>query len=156
MGFDSIIVNPFVGKSNLRSTVDFAHSLNCGIISLVYMSHSSANEGYGAPIVDSMLDMPSNTTSHFYDVFYENSKICEVDGIVVGGNRLDILKELSSKNLKKIPIYSPGLVTQGGDIGSALECGSDYLIIGRSIINSSNPLMEVQNIHKSVNSHFDK
>jgi orotidine-5'-phosphate decarboxylase len=155
MGFDSLIVNPFVGKSNLRSTVDFAHSLNCGIISLVYMSHSGANEGYGVTIVNPTLDMPPNA-SHFYNVFYENSKICDVDGIVVGGNRLEILKELSSKNQKKIPIYSPGLVTQGGDIKSALECGSDYLIIGRAITNSSNPLTALQNIHKLINSDFDK
>ena len=43
MGFDSIIVNPFIGKNNLKTTVDFAHSLNCGVISLVYMSHGSAH-----------------------------------------------------------------------------------------------------------------
>ena len=52
MGFDSIIVNPFIGKTNLKTTVDFAHSLNCGIISLVYMSHDSAKEGFGVSVVD--------------------------------------------------------------------------------------------------------
>lgn len=150
MGFDSIIVNPFIGKSNLKSTVHFAHSLNFGIITLVYMSHSGANEGFGVSIVDPSLDALSNSARQFYNVFYENSKICEVDGIVVGGNRLDVLKELSSKNKKHIPIYSPGIITQGGDIKTALECGSDYLIIGRAIINSSNPLMELQNINKLI------
>lgn len=156
MGFDSIIVNPFIGKTNLESTVNFAHSLNCGIIALVYMSHSGASEGFGVSVVNPLLDTPSNTQSQFYNVFYENSKICKVDGIVVGGNKLDVLKELASKNKKNIPIYSPGIITQGGNIESALECGSDYLIIGRAIINSSDPLMELQNINKFINHRFCK
>ncbi|MGN6347879.1 MAG: orotidine 5'-phosphate decarboxylase / HUMPS family protein, partial [Candidatus Nitrosocosmicus sp.] len=53
MGFDSIIVNPFMGKTNLKSTVDFAHSLNFGIISLVYMSHDDAKDTFGASIINS-------------------------------------------------------------------------------------------------------
>jgi orotidine-5'-phosphate decarboxylase len=47
-GFDSVIVNPFIGKISLKATVDYAHSLNFGVISLVYMSHADAVEGYGA------------------------------------------------------------------------------------------------------------
>ncbi len=155
MGFDSIIVNPFIGKDNLKSTVSSAHSLDCGIISLVYMSHSGANEGYGSSVSIPSLDGLTNTKGQFYNVFYENSINCDVDGVIIGGNRLEVLRELS-KNKKKIPIYSPGLVTQGGDIKSALECGSDYLIIGRTIINSPNPLMELENIYKLISHHFDK
>jgi orotidine-5'-phosphate decarboxylase len=151
MGFDSIIVNPFIGKTNLKTTVNFAHSLDCGIISLVYMSHDSASEGFGASIIES-----SENTAHvpnlFYKVFYQNSKDSKVDGVIIGGNRLDIIKEFSfkNKNKNKIPIYSPGLITQGGDIKSALECGADYLIIGRAIINSLDPLSELKNIHSLI------
>ena len=154
MGFDSIIVNPFIGKNNLKTTVDFAHSLNCGIISLVYMSHSGAKEGFGVPVVDASSYKPEEPTT-LYKVFYQNSKDSEVDGVVIGGNRLDILKEFSSKNLK-IPIYSPGLITQGGDINSALECGADYLIIGRAITNSPDPLLEMQNIHNLVKNYRNR
>ncbi|HYP42908.1 MAG TPA: orotidine 5'-phosphate decarboxylase / HUMPS family protein, partial [Candidatus Nitrosocosmicus sp.] len=78
MGFDSVIVNPFIGKDNLKSTVRSAHSLNCGVISLVYMSHSGANEGFGLPVSNQSLDGLTNTTSRFYNVFYENSKNCDV------------------------------------------------------------------------------
>ena len=156
MGFDSVIVNPFIGKDNLKSTVSSAHSLNCGVISLVYMSHSGANEGFGSSVSIPSLDGLTNTKSQFYSVFYENSINCGVDGVIIGGNRLDVLRELSSKSLKKIPIYSPGLVTQGGDIKSALEYGSDYLIIGRAIINSPDPLIELQNIYKLISHRFDK
>ncbi len=156
MGFDSIIVNPFIGKDNLKSTVSSAHSLNCGIISLVYMSHSGANEGFGSSVSNQSSEGLTNTTSRFYNVFYENSKNCDVDGVIIGGNRLEVLRELSSKKQKKIPIYSPGLVIQGGDIKSALECGSDYLIIGRAIINSADPLTELQNVYKLISHRFDK
>jgi len=151
MGFDAIIVNPFVGKGGLKSAVDFAHSLNCGVISLVYMSHSGATESFGAPVVaDSLNSSPSKPAS-LYRIFYENSKDCGVDGVVVGGNRLDILRELSQKSSKKrVPIYSPGLITQGGDVKSALDCGSDYLIIGRAITTSANPAVEMQNAHNLV------
>ena len=69
---------------------------------------------------------------------------------------MDILKEFSSKNKHKIPIYSPGLITQGGDINSALECGADYLIIGRAIINSPDPLLELKNIHNLVKNYKNK
>ncbi|MGN6347797.1 MAG: orotidine 5'-phosphate decarboxylase / HUMPS family protein [Candidatus Nitrosocosmicus sp.] len=153
MGFDCIIVNPFIGKLNLKSTVEYAHSLNCGILSLVFMSHEGANEGFGATIIDTHNDI-SNTISSFYHLFYKNSKHSGVDGIVIGGNKLDIIKELSSKNNDKIPIYSPGLITQGGSIKSAMESGSDYLIIGRAIINSSNPLIELKNIHQMINRYL--
>jgi orotidine-5'-phosphate decarboxylase len=151
MGFDSIIVNPFIGKTNLKTTVNFAHSLDCGIISLVYMSHDSASEGFGASIIESSVNA-AQVPNLFYKIFYQNSKDSKVDGVIIGGNRLDIIKEFSfkNKNKNKIPIYSPGLITQGGDIKSALECGADYLIIGRAIINSLDPLMELKNIHNLI------
>jgi orotidine-5'-phosphate decarboxylase len=155
MGFDSIIVNPFIGKTNLKSTVNFAHSLNCGIISLIYMSHNGANEGFGVTVIDSS-ENTINVPNLLYKIFYQNSKDSQVDGVVIGGNRLDILKEFSSKkNEKKIPVYSPGIITQGGNIETALEYGSDYLIIGRAIINSSEPLRELKNIYQLVR-HFVK
>ena len=148
MGFDSIIVNPFIGKNSLKTTVDYAHSLGCGIISLIYMSHGDAHEGFGASIINSTEYRSNNRSNLFYKMFYQNSKESEVDGVVIGGNRLDILKEFSFK--KKIPIYSPGLITQGGDIKSALDCGADFLIIGRAILNSNDPLLELKGIHTMI------
>jgi orotidine-5'-phosphate decarboxylase len=73
-----------------------------------------------------------------------------VDGVVVGGNRLDILRELRSNDIKGVPIYSPGIITQGGDIKRALEAGSTYLIIGRAIVNSVSPLSTIKNIHDLI------
>ena len=43
-------------------------------------------------------------------------------------------------------IYSPGVGTQGGDAGRSLRAGSTYLIVGRTILNSKNPLLEAKKL----------
>lgn len=151
MGFDAVIVNPFVGLKNLQSTIDFAHTLHFGVISLVYMSHEGADEGYGARIISPSnadiqylsykMDKEKESVS-FYNIFYQNSIKSKADGIVIGANRYDILNEISSLKINtfKPKIYSPGLITQGGDPKAALKFGSDFLIIGRAILNSPEPI----------------
>src|ERR687889_2032701 len=58
LGFDAVIVNPFIGLTEMKSIVSYAHSINFGIISLVYMSHPYSFEGYGLNIV-----IPSSSSS---------------------------------------------------------------------------------------------
>jgi orotidine-5'-phosphate decarboxylase len=114
------------------------------------MSHSDAVEGYGASLtIPNSFDKRENSKP-VYRIFYDNSKSVGVDGIVVGGNRLDILKELRSKDNEALPIYSPGIITQGGDIKRALEAGSTYLIIGRAIVNSDSPLNKIKDIYDLI------
>jgi orotidine-5'-phosphate decarboxylase len=36
-------------------------------------------------------------------------------------------------------IYSPGVGTQGGNPSVAKKLGSDFLIVGRTILNAKNP-----------------
>lgn len=163
MGFDAVIVNPFIGLRNLKSTIDFAHSINFGVISLVYMSHEGADEGYGSQIV-----LPSNNSDNpvmdkidkteslpFYRIFYQNSIHSNADGIVIGGNRYDILNEISADDkIIKPKIYSPGLITQGGDPKTALKSGSDFLIIGRAILNSYNPIDTLNSLKDMMKDNF--
>ena len=80
LGFDSVIVNPFIGKISLKATVDYAHSLNFGVISLVYMSHADAVEGYGASLANPDGINKSENSKPVYRIFYENSKSAGVDG----------------------------------------------------------------------------
>src|SRR5690349_21626415 len=118
MGFDAIIVNPFIGKEALQSATSRAHQKNGGIIGLVYMSHPSAKEGFGRTVINhNENNDKSNTITKMYRVFLECANACHVDGIVVGATRIDILKEIA--NEKEIPIYSPGFGAQGGDIQEA-------------------------------------
>jgi orotidine-5'-phosphate decarboxylase len=150
MGFDCAIVNPFIGKTSLISITEFAHSLNLGIIALVYMSHPDAVEGYGSLIQTPSSVNEKNIPTLLYKSFYDNCLTAAVDGIVIGGNRLDIIKEFSNMGTLQLPIYSPGLITQGGNVGQALESGTKYLIIGRAIIESDSPINTIKNLQNSL------
>lgn len=132
MGFDSVIVNPIIGQKQLKSLVDFAHKLGMGVISLVYMSHENVNEGYGLDIVQ----RKSGRRKIFplFEIFLKYASKSNVDGIVVGATHLKTLKHIAS--VSRIPIYSPGVGTQGGNPKLAIASGSNYLIIGRSILRS--------------------
>jgi orotidine-5'-phosphate decarboxylase len=67
-----------------------------------------------------------------------------VDGIVVGATHLKTLKHISS--VTSIPIYSPGVGTQGGNPKLAIASGSNYLIIGRSILRSKDQQKTLSNL----------
>jgi orotidine-5'-phosphate decarboxylase len=133
MGFDAITVNPFIGSAGLGNAVVQAHELKSGILALVYMSHIGAQEGFGINFLGS-----SSQVTSLYQKFFQDAIACRVDGVIVGANRLEILKEISCKK-DHIPIYSPGVGGQGGNIREAANSGTDYFIIGRSIIGSKDP-----------------
>jgi orotidine-5'-phosphate decarboxylase len=147
MGFDAVIVNPLIGKNALQFAVDQAHEMNAGIIALIYMSHPEAKEGFGINVIKQAKDNNNKVTS-MYKLFLDYAYTSQVDGIVVGATQIDILKEISSQ--KKAPIYSPGFGTQGGDIKQAAKSGTDYFIIGSSIIGSRDPLTVVKEIQRQT------
>lgn len=150
MGFDAVIVNPLIGKNALQFAVDQAHEMNAGIIALIYMSHPGAKEGFGINVIKQAKhnNNNNNKVTSMYKVFLDYAYTSQVDGIVVGATQIDILKEISRQ--KKAPIYSPGFGTQGGDIKQAAKSGTDYFIIGSSIIGSRDPLNVVKEIQRQT------
>ena len=144
MGFDAITVNPFIGTAGLRAAVVQAHELKLGILALVYMSNIGAQQGFGINFLDS-----NSQVTLLYQKFLQDAITCRADGVIVGGNRLEILREISCKK-DRIPIYSPGLGVQGGNIKQAATNGTDYFIIGRSIIESKDPLKTAKNIQQQL------
>ena len=147
MKFDALIVNPFMGKEELRLASNKAHRNNLGIIALVYMSHPGAEEGFGIDVISN-----KNTCRHrvtqMYKIFFDYALKSNVDGIVIGATKGKILKELSGN--KQLPVYSPGIGKQGADIANAINNGSTFFIIGRSIIQSKNPLRIVKKIQREI------
>lgn len=127
MGFDCVIANPFIGASALENLVKKSRQAGGGVIALVYMSHPGAGAGFG-------LKLEGNR--EIYSVFLERASNADVDGVVVGASKLAIIREAARG---RIPVYSPGVGIQGGDAESAAKSGADYLIVGRSIIESKNP-----------------
>src|SRR5919107_1127721 len=138
MGFDAAIANPFIGRDTLASLVQKAHKADAGIIALVYMSHPEAKEGFGLEIQGSRL----------YKMFLRRAAVAGVDGIVVGATQHEILEEVAGL----MPVYSPGVGAQGGDAEQAIRNGANYLIIGRSIVESRQPAKAAREIQNRISS----
>jgi orotidine-5'-phosphate decarboxylase len=148
LGFDAVIVNPFIGVTEMKSIVNYAHSIKFGIISLVYMSHPSSYEGYGLQISTSKNEYSNPESIPMYKLLYRYSRLSGVDGIVIGATKIDIIKEISELNETKI--YSPGFITQYGSIDDAVKGGTDYFILGRHILNSYSPLDSLNHILQQI------
>jgi len=135
-GFDALIANPFVGwEEGLKPVFEIAKKRRKGVILLGYMSHKGASEGYGQMVVD----IESEQKKPQYLVFAEKALKWGADGVVVGATYPEKIREIRAVLGEKIPIYSPGIGVQGGEIESALKAGASYLIVGRAITLSGNP-----------------
>jgi orotidine-5'-phosphate decarboxylase len=148
MKFDAVIINPFMGNEELRLASKLAHKINFGIIALIYMSHPGAEEGFGINVISKKQGSANGKVTQMYKIFFDYASKSHVDGIIIGASQDKILKELSSQ--KRLPIYSPGLGKQGGEIAKAAKNGTNFFIIGRSIIESKDPLQVVLNINQEL------
>jgi orotidine-5'-phosphate decarboxylase len=153
MEFDAVIVNPFMGKDELRFASKQAHKINFGIIALVYMSHPGAEESFGIDVsANKQISGSKQLTTQLYKIFFDYACKSHVDGIIIGATQDKILNELSGH--KELPIYSPGLGKQGGDIAKAANNGTNFFIIGRSIIESKDPLYVVKKIQREISNNI--
>lgn len=143
-GFDAVIANPIMGPENLKDLVRQAHSGGHGVITLVHMSHPGAKLGYGL----SVRDPKTGRVQKLHDLFLKWSYSSNVDGIVVGATVPDIISYTKKAVRGRCDIYSPGVGTQGGDALKSLQAGSRYLIVGRTILNSKNPVLEAKKLQQ--------
>jgi len=135
-GFDAIIANPFVGwEEGLKPLFEVSKRLNRGIILLTYMSHRGASEGYGQMIIDSETGLQTPQ----YSSFAKKALKWGADGVVVGATFPQKIAEIKQILGQNVPIYSPGVGSQGGDAEMAIKSGANYLIVGREITNSDDP-----------------
>jgi orotidine-5'-phosphate decarboxylase len=144
-GFDAVIANPIMGTENLKELVKAAHNEGRGVITLVHMSHRGAKLGYGLNVQNTN----TGKIQKLHDLFLKWSYSSNVDGIVVGATVPDIIA-CTKKTMRGrcCDIYSPGVGTQGGDAKKALQAGSSYLIVGRTILNSKDPLLEAKKLQQ--------
>jgi orotidine-5'-phosphate decarboxylase len=151
MGFDAVIANPFMGSATLSSLVEKARARGMGVIALVYMSHPDAGEGYGMQTGDGVA---------FYRAFLDRAIRAQADGVVVGATQAGILREVagalasmtttSGGGKDRLAIYSPGVGAQGGDAAQAVRDGSDYLIVGRSIVEADDPSAAARSLREAA------
>jgi len=135
-GFDAVIASPFVGwKEGLQPVFQVANKMKRGVIVLVYMSHKGASEGYGQIV----RDPKTGQLRPQYMVFAEKALEWRADGAVVGATYPEKIREVHAILKEKVPIYSPGVGAQGGDIEAAAKAGAHYLIVGRTIVLAEDP-----------------
>lgn len=142
-GFDAVIANPFVGwEEGLQPVFEVAEQKGRGVILLVYMSHKGAPEGYGQTI----RDPKTQVYTPQYVAFAQKALEWKADGAVVGATYPEKIKEIHSILKDSVPIFSPGVGAQGGDVKTAVKAGARYLIVGRAITLAEDPAETARSI----------
>ena len=141
LGFDAVIVNPIMGKQSLNKIIVSAHRKNKGVIALCHMSAPEAKFSYELNV-----KLHSNKEKKLYQLFLEWAISQNADGIIVGATYPKIIRYCKKKIKNSLAIYSPGIGTQGGKVKDIMSAGSDYLIVGRTILNANDPVAVAKNL----------
>jgi len=128
-----VIAHAFPGSDSLKAVVDSAGNMKT--FAVVSMSHPGSDQFINHLSLD-LLRMSVDVG---------------VNGVIAPGNDIEMIRRIR-ENGKDLTILSPGIGVQGGNPADAILNGSDYVIVGRSIYNSEDPLEEVRRINRSVNS----
>jgi len=142
LGFDAVIVNPIMGIESLKKIVTIAHKHDKGVIALCHMSAPEAKASYEINVKLSKNSKPKP----LYQMFLKWAISNKADGIIVGATFPKILNGCKKIAGKKLDIYSPGIGVQGGNAKKAIANGSDFLIVGRTILDSKNPVRTVKQL----------
>jgi orotidine-5'-phosphate decarboxylase len=140
-GFDALIANPFVGyRDGIQDLLVKSHRMGKGVILLVYMSHAGAKEGYGMKVGGRPL----------YTIFARRAKEWGADGIVVSAKSPSVIKSVRSLVGDDMLMMSPGVGVQGGDAKRAVKAGSDYVIVGRTLIGAKDPVATADDMNRGL------
>jgi orotidine-5'-phosphate decarboxylase len=134
LGFDAVIANPIMGLDSLKQLVNSSHKVNKGVITLCHMSAPEAKLSYD-------MEIKMGKKQQLYQLFLDWAVTSKVDGIVVGATFPEIIRYCNKKAGTKLDIFSPGIGTQGGSAKEVISAGTDYLIVGRTILNDKNPVI---------------
>jgi orotidine-5'-phosphate decarboxylase len=133
LGFDAVIANPIMGLDSLKNLVKSAHKNQKGVITLCHMSAPEAKLSYD-------MEVKMTKKQQLYQLFLNWALTAKVDGIVVGATFPKIIQYCSKQAGKNLSIFSPGVGTQGGSANEVISSGTNYLIVGRTILNSKTPI----------------
>ncbi|MFQ5801045.1 MAG: orotidine-5'-phosphate decarboxylase [Candidatus Hydrothermarchaeales archaeon] len=70
-------------------------------------------------------------------------------GIVAPATRPQTIKKLR-EIVGNLIIIAPGVKAQGAEVGSAINAGADFEIVGRAIYNSPNPRSEAEGLYNQL------
>ena len=140
LGFDAVIANPIMGLDSLKNLVKSSHKEQKGVITLCHMSAPEAKLSYD-------MQIKMGKTQQLYQLFLNWALIAKVDGIVVGATFPKIIQYCSKQAGKDLSIFSPGVGTQGGNASEVISSGTNYLIVGRTILNAKNSIAVARELH---------
>jgi len=140
LGFDAVIANPVMGLDSLKNLVKSSHKEQKGVITLCHMSAPEAKLSYD-------MEIKMGKKQQLYQLFLNWALTAKVDGIVVGATFPKIIQYCSKQAGKNLSIFSPGVGTQGGNASEVISSGTNYLIVGRTILNAKNPVSVAKELH---------
>ena len=140
LGFDAVIANPIMGLDSLKNLVKSSHKEQKGVITLCHMSAPEAKLSYD-------MKVKMGKTQQLYQLFLDWALRAKVDGIVVGATFPKIIQYCSKQAGKNLSIFSPGVGTQGGNASEVISAGTNYLIVGRTILNAKNSVAVAKELH---------
>jgi orotidine-5'-phosphate decarboxylase len=140
LGFDAVIANPIMGLDSLKNLVKSSHKEQKGVITLCHMSAPEAKLSYD-------MQIKMGKKQQLYQLFLNWALTAKVDGIVVGATFPKIIQYCSKQAGKNLSIFSPGVGTQGGNSSEVISSGTNYLIVGRTILNAKNPVSIAKELH---------
>jgi len=132
-GADAIIAQAFPGKDSLVACADCAESFGADLFVVTEMSHPGA-EQFMAPLAERMARLAVESGA---------------SGVVAPATRPERIRLIRSIIGDKL-IISPGVGAQGGSAGEALQAGADYLIVGRSVYGSADPVAQAKELAAQV------
>jgi len=130
-GVDAVILFPVMGPNTEKAWINSCKKAGLGVIVGGEMTHPGFSEKEGGYISE-------KESLKIYDIASDFG----ITEFVVPGNKPAQIKKykrfLENKGISPI-FYSPGLITQGGDITeSAKAAGKWHAIVGRALYNSKN------------------
>ncbi|MFH0868399.1 MAG: orotidine 5'-phosphate decarboxylase / HUMPS family protein [Candidatus Woesearchaeota archaeon] len=129
-GVNAVILFPFTGPETEKAWIKACKDEKLGVIVGGEMTHKAFLESEGGFISE-------KEAMKIYEIAAEE----KINDFVVPGNKPDKIKLykafLEAKGVKPV-FYSPGLITQGGDIAEGAKAAGDnwHAIIGRALYNS--------------------
>ncbi len=130
-GASAVIVHAFTGEDSLLAAKEAAG--NAKIFAVTEMSHPGGK---------------TFTAKHGEEMAELGVK-CDVSGFIAPATRPERITAIRSVIGDRL-ILSPGVGAQGGTAASAIEAGADYVIVGRAIYGSDNPLESAEFFREEI------
>jgi len=142
-GVDAVILFPFTGPETEKAWIKACKNEKLGVIVGGEMTHKGFLESEGGFISEKESLK-----------IYEIAAKMKINDYVVPGNKPEKIKIykafLEARGIKPI-FYSPGLITQGGNITeSAKVAGNWHAIVGRALYNAKNINKAAKEMIKSL------